>query len=594
MDTPAPATLPGTGQSPVQPNEAAGNHLLGFSPLFWALAVLTGIGTGIGAGLLMWLLRAVEHLCYSYDAGVFLDGVQNAPVMRRVAVVCCAGLLASVGVWLLKHSPGGQGGDLNERIWFHSGRMPTLKTIIQGAFSMVLVAMGASLGRESAPKQTGAAIAGWLSRLGKLTGAETRLLAACGAGAGMGAVYNVPLGGALFSLEVLLGTLALPLVAPAILVSVVATLVSWRFLPDQPTYAVPSYPVTSSELAWSILFGPIAGCASVAFVRLIVLADGLKPKQGAAMTAPIFVFAALAVVSIGFPQLLGNGKDGAQLGFDGTLGIPLLLALTILKPLMTAACLGSGAPGGLFTPSVMSGAMLGGLLGRIWSLLWPGTEFGSYALIGAAAFLAASMQAPLAALVLMLELTDNMMPMMVPTLLAVAGASITARMLDPRSVYSGRLHIGRLPGQAGSPEACPHYRHLLAPKVKAISIAANYPEVLERFVGEPGQQAKGSGQLYVIDEKARLAGRISAADARHPGALPPVLSIAAAADLMQPVKPLDADASEAEALERLRAEPTGELPVVDGDGQLVGVAISPRRDDGASSALPVAPFRPMM
>ncbi len=578
----------------MQPNEAVGSILLGFSPLFWTLAVLTGIGTGIGAGLLMWLLRAVEHLCYSYDSGVFLDGVQNAPVMRRVVVVCCAGLLASVGVWLLKHSPGGQGGDLNGRIWFHSGRMPTLKTIIQGAFSMVLVAMGASLGRESAPKQTGAAIASWLSRIGKLTSAETRLLAACGAGAGMGAVYNVPLGGALFSLEVLLGTLALPLVAPAILVSVVATLVSWRFLPDQPTYAVPSYPVTSSELAWSIVFGPIAGCASVAFVRLIVLADGFKPKQGVAMTAPVFVFAGLAVVSVWFPQLLGNGKDGAQLGFDGTLGFPLLLALTILKPLMTAACLGSGAPGGLFTPTVMFGAMLGGSLGRIWSLLWPGAESGSYALIGAAAVLAASMQAPLAALVLMLELTDNMVPMMVPTLLAVAGASITARRLDPRSVYSGRLHIARLPAEAGSPEACPHYRYLLAPKVKALSIVANYPEVLERLAGEPGQQAKGSEQLYVIDEKARLAGRISAADARHPGALPPVLSIAAAADLMRAIKPLDADASETEALERLRAEPTGELPVVDRKGRLVGVAISPRLDDGASSALPIAPFGPIM
>ncbi len=579
VDKPPAAALSRSGQSPAQPNDAAGGHFLGFSPRFWALAVLTGIGTGVGAGLLMWLLRAVQHLCYAYDSGDFLDAVQKAPVMRRVVVVCAAGLLASAGVWLLKRSSGGHGGELNERIWFHSGRMPAVKTIIQAAFSIVLVAMGASLGRESAPKQTGAAIASWLSRMGKLTSAESRLLAACGAGAGMGAVYNVPLGGALFSLEVLLGTLALALVPPAVVVSVVATLVSWLFLPNQPTYDVPSYPVGSSELVWSIVFGPIAGCASVAFVRLIVTADGFKPKQGIAMTAPVVVFAALAVVSIWFPQLLGNGKDPAELGFNGALAIPLLLALTALKPLLTAACLGSGAPGGLFTPSVMFGATLGGSLGRFWALIWPGAAPGSYALIGAAAVLAASMQAPITAIVLMLELTDNMVPMMVPVLFAVAGASITARRLDRRSVYTGRLHVGRIAAGAGSPAVCPHYGHLLAPEVETISVAANYPEVLERLVRE------GLRPLYVIDEKAHLAGRIDAADAGHPGALPPVLSTAAAADLMKPVTPLDADASEAEALERLRAEPSGELPVVDREDRLLGVAVSARAAErqGASS-----------
>ena len=573
MDNPA-ATRPGADRSPPQPNDATG-HLLGFSWRFWMLAVLTGIGTGIGAGLLMWLLRAVQHLCYSYDAGVFLDAVRKTTAVRRVGVVCCAGVLASAGVWLLRRSSGGHGGELNERIWFHSGRLPAVRTIVQAAFSIVLVGMGASLGRESAPKQTGAAIASWLSRRGRLTGAETRLLAACGAGAGMGAVYNVPLGGALFSLEVLLGTLTLPLVPPALAVSVVATLVSWLFLPNEPTYAIASYPVTAGELVWSVLFGPIAGCAGVAFVRLVVLADGLKPRRGLAMAAPVVVFAALAVASIWLPQLLGNGKDVAELSFEGAPGIALLLALTVLKPLATAACLGSGAPGGLFTPSVMYGATLGGALGRLWSLAWPGAAPGGYALIGAAAVLAASMQAPIAAVVLMLELTDYMTPMMVPTLLAVAGASVVARRLDPRSVYSGRLHVGRMAADVRSPEACPGCRSLLAPKVETISVAANYTEVLERLVAEDGQASRRPARLYALDDKARLAGRIDAARARHPGALPPVLSTAAAADLMETVDPLAADASEAEALDRLRAEPAGELPVVDSEGRLVGVAVRP-------------------
>ena len=568
---------PHAGQSPAQPNDEAGGRFIGFSLRFWVLAVLTGIGTGIGAGLLMSLLRFVQHLCYAYNSGTFLDAVQQAPVMRRVVVVGAAGVLASGGVWLLKRSSGGHGGELNERIWFHSGRMPTLRTIIQAAFSMVLVAMGASLGRESAPKQTGAAVASWLSRMGRLTSAETRLLAACGAGAGMGAVYDVPLGGALFSLEVLLGTLALPLVPPAIAVSLVATVVSRLFLPDQPTYAVPAYPTDPTVVIWSIGFGPVAGLAGVAFVRLIAMADGLKPRKGIAMGAPVVVFLALAVLSIWFPQLLGNGKDAAELGFNGKLGLPLMIALVVLKPLATAACLGSGAPGGLFTPSVMFGAMLGGSLGRIWSLLWPGTAPGSYALIGAAALLAASMQAPIAAIVLMLELTHTAASLTVPILFAVAGASIVARWIDPRSVYTGRLHTGRMAAQADLSTAAPRYGRLLAPRVETISVAASYPEVLRRLVVAQG----GPRLLYAIDDKARLAGRIDAGHAGHPDALEPVLSAAAAGDLMERIKPLDADASEAEALERLQAEPAGELPVVDHAGCLVGVAVKPEgRPDG--------------
>ncbi|HET9146436.1 MAG TPA: chloride channel protein, partial [Acetobacteraceae bacterium] len=467
-------TLPGTGQSALQPNDAAGNRLIGFSLKFWLLVVLTGIGAGIGAGLLMKLLRAVQHLCYSYHAGNFLDGVRHMPIQRRLIVVFLAGIVASLGVWLLKRGSGGSGGKLNERIWFHSGLLSEGKTIAQAVLSITIVGMGASLGRESAPKQTGAAIASWLSRAFSLSSAESRLLAACGAGAGMGAVYNVPLGGSLFALEVLLGTLALPLIPPALATSFIATAVSWLLLPNQATYNIATYPVTLTQIVWSIGFGPLAGLASVLYVKLIVAADGLKPKQGIAMILPVIVFAGLAALSIRYPQLLGNGKDAAQLAFTGSLALPLLLALAALKPLATAACLGSGAPGGLFTPTITFGAMLGGLLGHLWSLLWPGALPGSYAMIGAAAVLAASMQAPIAAIVLMLELSHHITTLMVPILFAVAGAAVIARRFDPRSIYSGRVHTGRQAAEAEPPGICPHYHHLLAPEAETetISVAA--------------------------------------------------------------------------------------------------------------------------
>jgi H+/Cl- antiporter ClcA len=139
------------------------------------------------------------------------------------------------------------------------------------------------------------------------------------------------------------------------------------------------------------------------------------------------------------PQLLGNGRDVAEQAFNGQLGPLLLGALLLLRPLATVACLGSGAPGGLFTPSLAIGAMLGGVLGLPWSWLWPGVPPGLFALAGAAAMLAASTQGPISAVVLMMELTGYARAAILPLLLAVATATLVARIIEPRSVYDARL-----------------------------------------------------------------------------------------------------------------------------------------------------------
>jgi len=121
----------------------------------------------------------------------------------------------------------------------------------------LFVGMGASLGREGAPKQVGAVIANALSDTAKLSNEQRRLLVACGAGAGLAAAYGMPLGGALFAIEVLRGILALRLVLPALLTSLIATLVSWTVLPDAPTYFIPSFQSSASVICWAMLAGPV-------------------------------------------------------------------------------------------------------------------------------------------------------------------------------------------------------------------------------------------------------------------------------------------------------------------------------------------------
>jgi CIC family chloride channel protein len=147
----------------------------------------------------------------------------------------------------------------------------------------------------------------------------------------------------------------------------------------------------------------------------------------------------LGIIGVRYPQLFGNGKDMAHTVFLGGGTLTLLLALFALKPLVTALCVGSGASGGLFTPTLSTGAVLGGALGLIWSMFWPGASTGSYALIGAAAIMGSGMQAPFAAIVLVLELTHTGFGIIVPLMVATILATLVAKTIDGYSIYSARL-----------------------------------------------------------------------------------------------------------------------------------------------------------
>jgi chloride channel protein, CIC family len=295
------------------------------------------------------------------------------------------------------------------------------------------------MGREGAPKQAGAVFANLFADAEKLSDEQRRLLVACGAGAGMGAAYGVPLGGALFALEVMRGKLALRFVLPALFTSMIATGVSWLALPDAPTYNIPSFPLSSSVMVWALLVAPIAALASVLYVRLVQWADRNKPRGWQRLIAPVIVLGLLGVVSIRFPEILGNGKDLSQSLFANEVAPLSLLALLLLKPLATIMCMRGGVPGGLFTPSLTFGALMGGALGHVWSWIWPGVPPGLFALLGAGAVLAATTQGPISAVVLLMELTGRDRSFVLPLLLIAGVATLIARSIDHRSIYDARL-----------------------------------------------------------------------------------------------------------------------------------------------------------
>lgn len=401
--------------------------------------MLTGLGTGLGAAALTRLLQVVQRLFWGGTGTDILDTALSVPPLGHLEILLGAGLAVVIGQVVLRRLSSANSIEVTAAIWFQAGRLPAVRTLGSAVLSVIVVGMGASLGREGAPKQAGAVLADFLADRAGLSDEQRRLLVASGAGAGMGAAYGVPLGGALFAIEVLRGILALRYVLPALFTSLIATGVAWLFLPDAPTYHLPNLSNGPSAVVWALLFGPIAGVFSVGYVRLVTWAERNRPEGWARLVAPVLALGFLGGLSIWFPQLLGNGKDVTQLAFLGRVAPGLLFALLLLKPLAILLCLGSGVPGGLFTPSLTVGAMLGGGLGWLWSFVWPGVPPGLCALVGGATVLAATTQGPVSSVVLLMEMTGHDRSFILPMLLAVGTATLISRTIEPRSIYDARL-----------------------------------------------------------------------------------------------------------------------------------------------------------
>ncbi|MEU6213663.1 chloride channel protein [Streptomyces sp. NPDC047023] len=395
---------------------------------FAAAVLVVGLAAGAAGAALALLLHTVQHLAFGYDSGTFLAGVEAASPQRRLVCVTLAGVVAGLGWWLL-HRYARPLVDIGQALRMESPRMPALTTTAHATLQVVTIGLGSPLGREVAPRQLAAVLATGIVRRTGLSPAQCRTLVACAAGAGLAAVYDVPLGGVVFTLEVLLGTWALRSVVPAVLTAAVATLVARLVVPDEPVYQLPDLPFSSSLLLWAFLAGPLVGACAHGFSRLVSAASARAPRGNALLWTAPAAFLALGLLAIPFPQLLGNGKGPAEVAFTGNPTLALATVLLVLRTAVVALCLRAGAYGGLLTPSFANGALLGIVAGRLWELIWPGTLLASYAVVAAGAFLAVSQRMPVTAIVLALEFTGFQQEVVVPLLLAVAGATATGALL---------------------------------------------------------------------------------------------------------------------------------------------------------------------
>lgn len=531
---------------------------------FWALVVVTGCASGLAAAGFMRLLRLVQHLAWP-PATSYLGAIEAADPMRRVIVPLIAGGIV-VALWLAtrqKLSGHGTPGVI-EAIWHREGQLSLPRAFLRDVSSIVAVSMGASLGREGALIQTSAGTGSWLAGRLRLPPEQARVLVACGAAAGIAAAYNVPIGGSVFGLEVLLGSFALELFGPIVVCCVSATLVSRILIDDHATYVIPHLTLmTWRDFALVAVLGPILGIASAAYnagMDAIATALGKVPRPYA-YAMPVLAMAALGVAAIWFPQLLGNGYDAVDRSLLGQLPLLLLVVLPGLKFFATALCSGAGVPGGLFTPSLYVGALLGGALGAIMERLWPGTAAGVYALIGMGCILAGTTHAAVSSVLIVFELTGDY-DLILPLMLGCVLAAHISRRLVRESIYTASLRRRKVT----LPEhARPEWLHratvadVYAPGADTIALGTPFAQVVLELLKLPAGR-----DLYVVSDDGRYTGAI-VLDALK-GHIPEQQHLhgAIAADVAdRTIEPVTPETSLAEAARRLAAVSFDKLPVVD-------------------------------
>ena len=394
--------------------------------------VLVGLLAGVAGAATTVLLHFVEHLTYHYSFGTLLDGVTGASPVRRAVGPMVGGGLAGLGWWLLRRRATVP--SLSAAITRHEP-IPRLVMSLDAGLQVLLVGAGASLGREGAPRQFAAALGDLGTSRWALTAKDREILLGCAAGAGLAAVYSVPLGGALFALQIVLRTWKLRAVGTALITSALATAVAAPVTHLEHPVRWPSPELSYLLTASAILLSPLALAVGLAFNRLMDVARAHKVGDSWLLILAIAAAGlAIGLLSHWWPELPGNGRSVLTVSISSGLTLTSAVILLLLKPLLTALFLRAGAVGGMLTPALATGAAMGSVLAlsiNAWTPLHVSVP--AVSLACAAGVLSITQGAPLWAGLFVWELARPPLWLMIVFLVAAMSTHLLGKRLGRRS-----------------------------------------------------------------------------------------------------------------------------------------------------------------
>ncbi len=477
--------------------------------LFLVLLPVVGLAVGFTSVATAHLISFLQNQFWGNGQNLF-TAAQNNPWPLHIIIPLVGGLLVGAIGWVFRvQTRGGGITTIMQAVGIKGGVLSLREVWPRDTAAVVTIATGGSLGREGAMAMLGSAIGSHIGRRFKLSTQQLRILVCASAAAALAAVYNAPIGGSLFALELLMGNFALDVLGPVVVVSVISTLVFRSCMGNLPRFDVPHYEFVS---AWELLpylgLGVLSGLISLLFVRMLFGSQDVFEKLPLPRwIKPAIGMALVGVLGVWWPHVYGNGFEPVNMTLREQIPITLLLILVPIKMLASSLTFGSGGAGGLFTPSLMVGALLGGSFGYGVHWLFPhvSAEHGAYALVGMGGVLAGMTHAPLMAIMMIYEQTNSYQTVL-PLMFVCIISHFTVRAFKGGSLEEetlGRAGVVLPRGPEASVMNSMRVADIMHDEVEAVPRNATFAEVVERFLKTQ------RNWLYVVDTQQRFVGAIS-------------------------------------------------------------------------------------
>ena len=408
-------------------------------------AILIGLAGGAAAVLFRQAIDLVQWAFLSDRGENLLLFISEVPWWRILLAPALGGLLIGLATYFFLPDRRPQSvAHVIEAAALQGGRLSLKQGVKFALVNAASVGVGGSVGREGPVVHLGASIGAWVAKRLHLGRAMSRTLLGCGVAAAVAASFNAPIAGVFFALEVVVGHYALSAFAPVVVAGVLGTIVSRMVYGDFPAFILPeSYEITSFfEFPAFGLLGVISAVAAILFMRSIMtVEEGWQrfPK------VPQWVRPAIGGLGVGaialvFPQVLGVGYGATDQALQELLPLWLLFALIVAKTMATALSLGSGFGGGVFSPSLFLGAMVGGAFGVIATEVFPtlSSGHGAYTIVGMGAVAGAVLGAPISTMLIIFEMTSDY-ALTIAVMIATAIASIITQQIFGRSFFQWQL-----------------------------------------------------------------------------------------------------------------------------------------------------------
>lgn len=407
------------------------------SVILGGAALLVGLTSGAG----VWLFKQLIELAYLLAFGELGGALGRLGGWTVFLIPVVGGLIVGLILHFFIGEERHHGvAGIMEAVALAGGRLRYQRIPVKTAAAAVSIGFGASVGPEDPSVQVGANLGSMFGQFLHLSDDRVRTLVAAGAAGGIAAAFNAPIAGLFFALEIILGEVVSSAVGVIILAAVISAVFTQAVAGPEPAFHIPAYAFHSAwELPLYLVLGLLAGPIAALYIRLIYLAqDIFHLWQAPRWLKPAMAGLIVGVVGIFLPQVFGVGYETIEKTLSSqSLPITLLLTLLIAKLILTPVSIGGGFPGGVFAPSLFLGAMLGAAFGEMANGLFPSLNLDppAFALVGMAAVLAGTVHAPLTAIILLFEMTNDY-HIILPLMFAVVVSLLISQRIQADSVYA--------------------------------------------------------------------------------------------------------------------------------------------------------------